>query len=74
MKLLLVRGIFLAQEMGIFLLVDRILPPSTGFSTNGRFVGREQGQGSPYMAGATSKMKDDIFLVKWGYMGYNSGQ
>ena len=34
----------------------------------------EQGQGSPYMAGAISKMKDDIFLVKWGYMGYNSGQ
>ena len=35
---------------------------------------KEKGQASPYMVGATNKMKGcDTFLVKWGYMGYNSG-
>ena len=32
----LVRGIFLVWEMRIFLLLDGILPPSTGFLSNGR--------------------------------------
>ena len=38
-KLVLVRGISLVREMGIFLLLGRILPPSTGFPPNSRFGG-----------------------------------
>ena len=40
MKLVLVRGVFLVREMGIFLLLDRILPPPTGLPPNGRFGGK----------------------------------
>ena len=38
----LVRGIFLVQKMSFFLLLGRIIPPSTGFPPNGRFgaIGR----------------------------------
>ena len=36
----LVKGIFLVWVMSIFLLLIRVLPPSTAFSLNGRFGGR----------------------------------
>ena len=63
MKLVLVRGIFLVRKMGIFLLLDRTLPSSTGFPPNGRFGGRGR-------AHATSKLKGgDTFLVRWGIQG-----
>ena len=35
-----------------------------------KMVGCEKGQGSPYMVGATSKIKEgDIFLVRWEIQG-----
>ena len=59
------------RKMSIFFLLGRILPSSTGFPP----AGLEEGQCSPYMVGATSKMKEmDKFLVKWRIQGYNSGR
>ena len=56
-------GDFSGAEMGIFLLLDGILPPSTGFPSNGRSGGRGR-------AHATSKLKGgDTFLVRWGIQG-----
>ena len=64
----LLKGIFLAGEMGGFLAVGWDSPQSPGFSTKVR----EKGD-SPYMVGATMQhQRKDIFCKKGGYKGCNS--